>query len=475
MRLGKWVLGLAALGLLFCGTATAQYQPNELCINAGAQTWAGGPGYGGWGFPNNGMGKYFPSFTHWTGTEFPYGSGQYPWKINGWGWNCMQGTNASSNWYWSACLQKSWDNPYDTTVYGTPPNTHIGMGWDYPRNFCAGVGDTGTLPDFIYGGHVPGTLTGLNGNHAWVFPSSYQGFDTYENIFAYTTGAVVTSVPTPFTIWSFAVAGTCEGIWVVPSSHSIYEYVWCCRPETSVAQYLNISAYEYDCTGTAGGLIGNKMGRNYTIDGDYDNGYYWGWNTSIEAGMCLLLCDVVTIPVNVPGSPQGMNPYAGYGFDVGSATVTPYALSGCVTLRFMTQANQSPGYLRVVLAALQGLRTPTTPWTWANLFTGTHPQCLVGWSPLNHYRVPHEWDLITNIMLGVVGIFAHTPTAGFPAQFFASSVGTYTLPPVGFPPVADAHCLELHVSSLQFAISGHPVFPDQPEGEPSASFMPTYW
>ena len=469
MRLGKWVLGLAALGLLFCGTATAQYQPNELCINAGAQTWAGGPGFGGYGFPNHGMGKYFPSFTHWTGTEFPAGTGNYPWKINGWGWNCMQGSTVSSNWYWSTCLHKSWDNPYDTTVYGTPPNTRIGMPWDYPRNWCQGIGDPAgsALPDHIWGGTLPGTVPGIGGDHGFIFPSSYGGDDQYWNVFAVSTGGVNTTVPTPFTIWSFSISGSCQGIWTAPSSHSIYEYVWDCRPQTAVAQYLNISAYEYDCTGTLGGLIGNKMGRNYTIGGDYDNGKYWGWGVSIEAGMCLMLCDIITIPVNSPGSTVGMNPYAGYGFDVGVATVCPYATSGCVIIRFMTIANQAPNQYRVILGALHYPPTPTVPWTWGS-------QCLTGWS-IYGWRIPHAWDFLTNLFISYAPVFIHIPQPGYPAQFFASSVGSFTPLPVGVPPDPLLHCMEIHFSSMQFPIFGHPVYPDQQDGEPSASYMVTFW
>jgi hypothetical protein len=451
----------------------AQYQPNELCITAGAQSWAGGPGYGGYGFPNNGMGKYYPSFTHWTGTEFPGGSGKYPWKINGWGWNGMQGSTTSSYWYWSSMLHKSWDNPYDTTVYGTPPNTHIGMGWDYPRNFCQGVGDTGALPDFIWGGTIPGTVPAIGGNHGVVFPSSYTGDDQYWNIFAVSSGGVTSPVPTPFTIWSFAIAGTCGGIWTVPSSHSVYEFVWCCRPQTNVAQYINISAFEYDCTGTAGGLIGNKMGRNYTIGGDYDNGRYWGWSVSIEAGHCLFLCDIVTLPVNSPGSPMGMNPYAAYGFDTGIAMVTPYSSAGCVTLRFMTQANQSPGFVRVVTGGLHYGRTLTVPWQWGDMF-GNNPQCLVGWS-IYGWRVPHAWDFITNLLISSATIFIHVPQPGYPSSYFASSVGAHTPFPVPVPPDPALHCLELHFASMQFPIFGHPVYPDQNDGQPSASFMPTFW
>lgn len=464
MRLGKWVLGIAALGLLFCGTATAQYNPNELCINAGAQTWAGGPGPGGYGFPNHGMGKYFPSFTHWTGTE-GFTTGVYPWKINGWGWNCMQGSFANSNWYWSTCLHKGWDNPYDITVYGTAPNTHQGMAWDYPLLWCNGTGDNGALPDFIWGGTMPGILPAIGGDHGFIFPSSYQGDDQYWNVFAVSTGNVNTTVPTPYTIWSFAISGSCQGIWTVPSSHSVYEYVWDCRPQTSTSQYLNISAYEYDCTGTIGGLVGNK-GRNYTITGDFDNGKYWGWGASIEAGMCLLLCDVVTIPVNSPGSNRGMNPYAAYGFDVGSATVTPFASSGCVILKFMSQANQAPGLVRVVTGALH-YPISGSPWTWSN-------QCLTGWS-IWGWRVPHAWDLVTNLLIGAAGTFIHVPANGYPAQFFASSVGAHTPYPVPMPIDPFLQCRELHFATMQFPISGHPIYPDQQDGPPSASFMPTYW
>ena len=61
MKIGKWVLGIAVLGLFLGGTATAQYQPNELMLHAGTQSWYGGPaGAPFYAYPNAAIGKYYP-------------------------------------------------------------------------------------------------------------------------------------------------------------------------------------------------------------------------------------------------------------------------------------------------------------------------------------------------------------------------------------------------------------------------------
>jgi hypothetical protein len=359
------------------------------------------------------------------------------------------------------------------------------MPWDYPKVFCLGL-ETGTLPDFIWGGVLPVTIPGVGGDHGMVFPSSCGGDNQYWNVFAVATGSIVTSLPTPFYIWFFGLSAQCTDPLTVPSNYSIYEYVWNCRPERVTDQYLLISADEYDCSGTVAGNVGNKMGRNYSIIGDYDNGYYWGWGSSIELGMCLAVCDIVTIPVNTPGNPGPLNPYNGTNnvngqFDVGIATVTPFASSGCASLRFMTLANQSAGYARAVLGAfgsLDGFFFPAGPiipnvWMWPGpgICQGPWNNCIpygaLGW------RVPHTWDAITGLMFKIVLVFAHIPMPDYPGYMFASHAGIDTIP-LTLPPDPLLLCTELRWSSLQFPIKGFPLFPDQPGGPPSASFMATY-
>ena len=99
-------------------------------------------------------------------------------------------------------------------------------------------------------------------------------------------------------------------------------------------QYVLLSGDELDCLGGPG----NK-GRNYSLISDADNGYYWFWNNACsgaaqEWAMCLFVCDTVTIPVNAPSN---SGPFAAYGFDVGSPTVTPLLSSNCIMLGFMTE------------------------------------------------------------------------------------------------------------------------------------------
>lgn len=455
MRLGKWVLAVAVLALCFGMPAEAQYQPNELNIHAGARFWSGGPGAGGWGYPNHGLSHYFPSFSHWAGS-IDLASMQFLWKIDGWSWTSMQGSTTSSVWYFDSALQYSIDSPYATD---TKINGSKGMGWDYPKMLCLGS-VTGALPDFIWGGRLPGVVPLIGGNHRGQFPSSLGGLDSYWNFFAVATGSVVTSLPNPFNIWVFGLAGDCTAPITAPSNSSIFEYVWVNRPQTVVPQYMLVAGDEFDCTGTAAGNVGNKA-RNFTVTCDSDNGWYWGWGSTYEAGHSLAVCDIVTIPVNVPGNTvSGINPYIGLGFDVGGASVTPFVSSGCVTLQFMSLANQAPGAVRATLASL-------------NYWPGAAPWSMTfAFGPGGLKRIAHSWDVITGLMFKLVTVFAHTPLAGYPGYMFASHAGANSIG-VPFPPDPFAFCLELRFSTLQFAIGPGTPYTPQPAGPSSASFMTT--
>jgi hypothetical protein len=476
---------LAACGLLFCGTAAAQYQPNELLLHSGVSTWSGGPNTnGGYGFPNHGMGKYFPSFAHWPGEKF--NGTHYPQKIAGWGWTAMQLSNTANTWFFSDVLHKSWDNPYDTTVYGTPPK-RVGMPWDYPLVFCnmtVHSANDGALPEHIFGGVLPGlpALDPIGGTHGFIFPTTYNGDDSYWNIFALDSGTWVSATtPNPGYMWTFSLSTQCDYVWTIPSSHSVYEYVWDCRPETVVPQYLNISSHEYDCTGTAGTNVGNRMGRNYTIGGDYDNGKYWGWFSSIEAGYGLFMCDAIVIPVNVPGDPTGYNPYAAYGFDFGIATICPHLQAGCFQGKFCSLANQTPTAMRVVFGEAQFMPDRSAfPWDWdlPSPFPPNTPQCLE-YNAAKGWRIPHYWISLAYTMLNYVYFFMHATAPGYPAYFFNSCAGGHTnnFPLPAFP---QFHCLEAHFSTFS-PFFGTPLvvppntYPPQPDGPPSASFMLTFW
>ena len=114
MRIGKWVLGIAVLVLLFGSVADAQMQANTLCIQAGAGVYTNGK-YNG--YPNHGGFKYFPSYAHIPSAPVSPQNLIYPWKIAGWAWTGLQFSgNFGPTWYWDTCLQHSTDNPYSTQL-----------------------------------------------------------------------------------------------------------------------------------------------------------------------------------------------------------------------------------------------------------------------------------------------------------------------------------------------------------------------
>lgn len=414
MRIGKWVLGMAVLGLFLCGIADAQIQSNTLCVHAGGGYYTGGA-YNA--FPNKGAGHYFPSYTHIPAAPVSPTNVFYPWKISGWLWTGMQANNFGPTWYWETVLQASMDNPYATT-----------MSFDYPVLFC-----TGALPHTgfcspIYGGNVPSSIPTV-GNHLWVFPSSFGGWNAYLNIFA--VGAASWNIPStaPFYGVIFGFSLPCASAMTVPSSNSIWQFQW--EKYGPYGEYMILSSDDVDCLGGA-----PMKGRNYSVTSDVDNGYYWYWlngctGTGVEWASCLWVCDTVSVPVNVPGSAAGNNPFAGYGFDVGAGgTLTPYLSSNCVQLGFMSQDYTGSEGSRIALAAFS-FGAPVGPYGGKK------------------YRIPHGFDLLTNIFLGIAPLFLHTPAAGYPAAMFGTTIGAHSafLP---FPADPALLCAEIRYSTFAF-------------------------
>lgn len=431
MKAGKFSAAVAALSLILCTAAAAQtLQVNQLCIHNGGEVYTNGA-Y--WGYPNWGMGRYFPSYAHRTSTPVEPMSGiyVYPWKVAGWSWRGMQANNHSPDWYWETCLQKSMDNPYAPT-----------MSFDYPSLYCTGAVPVSGPPRPIYGGTIPSSVPDVGGN-GWVFPSSMGGFDAYMNIFAAAAMSWVIPSTQPFYSIKFSVVGDCASAITVPSSHSIWEMVWVMKGPNG--QYCTLSTNEVDCT-----LGPANSGRNYSLTCDFDNGKYWYWNnsgsgTDNEWAMCIFVCDAITIPVNAPGQSNNRNPFRNYGFDVGIGALLPKLGLGCVQLGFMTQDYTGLGGSRVALGAFS---------LWP----------CIGPYGKKHYRVPHGFDLMTNLFLSLSLLFQHTPAPGYPASQIGDTTGAHSQF-IPFPPEPALMCAEIRYSTYATA-AGQPM---------SASFMVTYF
>lgn len=398
----------------------------KLCLHNGGDAYVNNPLHG---FPNEGGGRYFPSFTHWTATPNEYGN--CPWKIHGWCWSGMQGKLPISNWYWAACLQKSMDNPYSPS-----------MSFDYPALYCTGQVSHHGLPMPIYGGAVPTSIPVL-GVSGFLFPSSMGGFDAHLNIFAAAAASWIIPSTQSFYAYDFAFVWDCASAFTVPSAYSIWEHVWVQKGPAN--QYLVLSNDEIDCLGAPG----NK-GRCYSLPNNYDGSYLMYWHNAcngvgVEWAMCLFVCDAVTMPVNVPGTANPTNPYSAYGFDVGIATLTPLLSSGCVSLGFMTEDGKGIGGGRVVLAAFAGA------------------PC-IGPYGKNKYRVPHGFDVLTTLTIGAAPLFMHYPGPGYPACMYGTTQGAHSNC-IPFPPDPALLCAEIRYSS----------FATNPGMPMSASFMATYF
>lgn len=429
MKLGKWALVLGLAGLLFCGSADAQtIMANKLCLHSGSEYYVNGPFYG---YPNHGSFRYFPSFTHWTSTSNDDLGLVYPWKISGWAWGGMQANIMGTTWYWQTALQDSGDNPYGTD-----------MSFDYPSLFYNSIVPHTGFPMPVYGGTVPTTVPIIGGNQ-FVFPGAAQGLNAYLNIFAYGDGTWNIPSTAPFYGWSFGFNASCLSAMTVPSVHSIVEIDW--TNKGPYGQYTLMDGNTPDCIGGAG----NK-GRNYSIIMDADNGYLWAWTNACtgvqqEWAMCLFVCDAVTVPVNAPGATNASNPYVAYDFDVGVATFMPYLSSGGASIGFVTEDYTGAGGTRIIMGAFA---------FWP---------CIGPYSKFN-YRVPHGWDVLTDLFLGISFLFIHTPVLPYPACMFGTTIGAHTgmLP---FP--ADPALLGAEIRWSSYA-SG--------KGEPmSASYMATYF
>jgi hypothetical protein len=435
MKLGKWVLGLAAMALFFAGTADAQIADNRLCIQNGSEYYVNGPFYG---FPNHGAGRYFPSFAHWPGTT--NNGVTFDWKINGWAFAGMQGPTGFGNfWYWETALQAAPDNPKSSA-----------MSFDYPQLFALGLVPNTGAPMPIYGGATPTTIGTAVGGQNWLMPSSAGGWDGYLNVFA--TGVASFFVPStsPFYGWQFAftLLNPCPSAITVPSNTSIWEFVWSnnynAPPPSN--QYALLSGNEIDCLGGRG-----NRGRNYSLISDSDNGYLWYWgNTgagvSEEWDMCIFVCDSVTIPYNVPGAPNASNPFYAYGFDVGTPTLMPFQTTGCVLLGFTFEDYANPGGIGVALASISVVPLPYTKGG-------------------NLYRITNI-DTVTNVFLGISSINTAVMIPGYPACMFGSTVGGFT-PALPFPPDPLLIGAEFYYYSLQGNAPG--------KLKPSAAYMVTYF
>lgn len=402
------------------------YTEASLCIHNGGEFFVNGPFHG---FPNEGAGKYFPSFTHWTPTMGDNGA-WYPWKLRGYCWAGCQGFNGGPTWYWESCLQASEDNPRNPM-----------MSWDYPMLYQNGTVSYSGAPNPIYGGPVPTTVP-LPGYNQFIYPSSLGGMDSYLNIFLTFNASWNIPSTKPFYSWKFGFEIPCASAITAPSSCSIWEFVWSMKGPND--QYVSLSGDETDCEGNPG----NK-GRNYSLVCDVDNNRFWYWTNNgqgsdEEWAMCLFVCDAVTIPVNAPGASNSANPFASYGFDVGVATITPNLSSGNLSLGFTTEDGLDIGGARIVLAAL-GYGTCIGPYGNSG------------------FRVPHDWDVVTNLFLGVANMFMHTPSNNYPSCMIGTTIGAHT----NLLPVSD---LSLLGAELRFS-----TFASNPYAPMSASYMATYF
>lgn len=428
-------MGTAAkivIAFLIMGTAYAQtLDCNKLCINNGGEYLMTGIDHSS---PNKGCGKYFPSFCHWAGRQGMDGC-TYPWKIRGWCWRGRRFKGGPAS-IWTTALQYSVDNPY---------STH--MSWNYPVNYATGSTPVNGPPNSMYYAELPTTLPSCIRSRPMVFPSSHGVFDAYMNIFA----ACTLTWTLPSYSWhlyglDFAVILASGESIEVPSGCSIYEYVW--ENNGPCGQYVFLSGDEMDCTGTAGG---NK-GKSYSVGTEGNGPYFYYFNNAgsgsrEEWRMSLFVADAVTIPVNVPGSTKYRNPFAAYGFDVGSATITPLASSGQCQLKIMYEDVDNPGTNRALLAA--------SPWSGP----------AIPYGPAG-YRIPHAWDSFTSFFTGfwwLWGAFPPGIAPGFPAAQFGSTVGGHS---IALPIPASPMLLGFELKFSGFSLNGK---------APSASYMATYF
>ncbi|MFH2001399.1 MAG: hypothetical protein ABIK28_17080 [Planctomycetota bacterium] len=415
-----------------------QVNANQLCIHNGGEYWIKDINHS---LPENGGGKYFPSFSHWSAQ----GVGEapnltWPWQIRGWAWTGIQVEDGVNNWVWQTCLQKSQDNPYAST-----------MTWPYPLNYVLGVLPAAGAPSPLYMAAIPPSVDVVGGNQ-FLYPSSFGGFDSDLNIVA--MGELTMEIPStvPFEAYEFAlIIDSALPAIQVPSSCSVYEYVW--ENKGATGQYLIYSGDETDSSGSLGG---NK-GKSYSVGSINGTELYYfdneGTGSDSEWAMCLFVKDAISIPVNVPGVANSNNPYAPYGFDVGSATITPVISEGNASLQMMSLDFENPGTSRVLIAGSPWKPAPGEPWEGPTVPYGSRG-----------YRIAHAWDIFTFFFSYVWGVWVHPISQGYPSYVtgtFASG-GHSAAIPIPRDPILIS--VELKFSS--FSLNGRP---------PSASFMTTFF
>jgi hypothetical protein len=445
MKIGKWVLGIAALSLLFGGTAMAQIDANQLCLSNGGEYYTNGPFHNHAAWPNQGAGKYYPSWTHQAALPWIPEVGPWPWKIGGWAWTGMQANISGPIWKWDTALQFSIDNPYAST-----------MSFDYPTLFTGvytppPISNSGA-PMPIYGNAVPTTIPLAYGPSGMIFPSSLGGQDAYLNIFAIGGASWVIPTTAPFYGWLFGFSIPCwtlQSVISLPSSNSVWQFVWEAKGPND--QYAILSANELDCAGGVG-----QKGRNYSLISDFDNGSLWYWSTvtnavGVEWDMCLWVCDMMTIPYTIPGAPNAANPYAAYGFDVGINNTCPAQTTGCHNIGFMTQDfTGKTGDAGVTVLAAFGFPFPKA--------------YIPVFKPL--YRIP-VFDILTTTFLGLHPLFLHFPQLDYPAPMWGDTIGAHSLA-IPFPP-------DVGLVGIEFTFYGFALGKDELKiaFPPSAHFTQT--
>ncbi|MHC4945882.1 MAG: hypothetical protein ACYTG7_22950 [Planctomycetota bacterium] len=434
MNFLKCFLAVAAFASVLGGISHGQVEANRLCMHNGAEYYVDFIDHSS---INNGCGKFFPSFAHWAGQGVPDGAGgwTWPWKIRGWCWQGMQGMNYGPTWVWASLLQASVDPPMPQPV----PRT-----FKEAIEYLQGLVPHSGPPWPLLQGTVPFLASGFFGNGKEIlYPTSYNGFDAYLNIFAFAEQSWIIPCTMPLYGWQFGYISAPSAQIHLGSNTSIYEYIW--ENAGPFYQYQALSGNELDCTLLGGG---NK-GRNYSVGNLGDSPYFYYFDNACtggthEWGMCLLVEDAVCIPVNVPGVPGLANPFAYDGFDVGTATVTPLASSGSCFLRVMTEDYANPGTGRALLAGWR-YSGPSVPFGPAG------------------YRIPHAWDFVSSFFSALWNVWFHTLSSDYPACMMGLTTGGHSIP---LPLPSDSGLIGMEIRFSTFSSSGK---------APSASFLVTYF
>jgi hypothetical protein len=298
----------------------------------------------------------------------------------------------------------------------------------------------------VHGDTIPAACPDVGGLK-FNYPTSADGFTytPYLNIFATISDVMTIPSTVPAYGYEFGWLLASPSVVTVPSYYSIYQYTW--ENIGDDCQYLAVSYDEDDCMGTGGA---NK-GKNYSIMGLPDTFYFGYWpnpctGAGVEWAQCLYVQDVVSIPVNVPGSSDVSNPFAPYGFDVGVATVTPLASSGAAMIQLYTESHNAPaGSARILFCEWKGAGSA------------------VPYGPAG-FRLPHAFDTFAGISASIAPATTHILLPGAPACMFGTTTAGWSSVPISVPPVAGITGLELIFCS--FSTDGL---------APSAGYMVTYF